>query len=315
MYMTSPDAPTRDFDVRLATDADQDSVLGALSDGYARPFTHEWFRWKHQLSPWGASRCFVAEDAEGLLGVVFEMPWRYAESGGPAIGWRMVDGATTVRAQRRGVFRAVVAAMLSDCAASEEQGVVLATATPEARLAHIKNGAVALEPISSYYRPAVWRPAVWRPAQVVSGLDVLDSWQLATQRGLASVWDRASLEWRLDPRSGIEYQVSRLASGSGANGAIHRTVGGAARTVVISALWGAPSDVRTLVGALAWRSKAVAVLAPGGPGTRLAKPRLGVARGQSLMCVWDQRDHQPAPELSDARDGWALDGLDLEGVI
>ncbi len=318
--MTSPDAPTRDFDVRLATDADQAAVLGALSDGYARPFTQEWFRWKHQSSPWGASKCFVADDAEGLLGVVFEMPWRYTEGGVPAIGWRMVDGATTVRSQRRGVFRAVVAAMLSDCAASEEHGVVLATATPEARLAHIKNGAVALEPISSYYRPAVWRPAVWRPAvwrpaRVVTGLDVLDSWQPATQRGLASVWDRSSLEWRLDPRSGIDYQVSRLASGSGANGAIHRTVGGAARTIVISALWGEPSDVRTLVGALAWQSKAVAVLAPGGPGTRLAKPRLGAARGQSLMCVWDQRDQRPAADLADTRDGWALDGLDLEGVI
>jgi hypothetical protein len=310
MFMTSPDAPTRDFDVRLATDADQDSVLGALSDGYARPFTHEWFRWKHQSSPWGASRCFVAEDAEGLLGVVFEMPWRYAESGGPAIGWRMVDGATTVRAQRRGVFRAVVAAMLSDCAASEEQGVVLATATPEARLAHIKNGAVALEPISSYYRPAVWRPA-----RVVSGLDVLDSWQPARQSGLATTWDRAALEWRIDPRSGVDYLVSGLESGSGPNGAIHRVVGGAVRTVVISALWGEPSDVRTLVGALAWQSKALAVLAPGGHGTRLAKPRIAAARGQSLMCVWEQRAHRPTTELGDARDGWALDGLDLEGVI
>jgi hypothetical protein len=33
------------------------------------------------------------------------------------------------------------------------------------------------------------------------------------------------------------------------------------------------------------------------------------------MCVWDQRDHRPAADLTDTRDGWALDGLDLEGVI
>lgn len=310
MVTMSPDASTRDFDVRLATDADQEAILAALGDGYGRPFAREWFQWKHQSSPWGASKCFVADDAEGLLGVVFEMPWRYSEHGAPAVGWRMVDGATTVRAQRRGVFRAVVAAMLADCAAADDKGVVLATATPEARLAHIKNGAVALDPIHSYYRPVAWRPA-----RLATGLDVLDSWQPAQQPGLATSWDRAALEWRIDPRIGLDYQVSGLGSGSGPNGAIHRVVGGAARTVVISALWGEPRDVRVLLGALAWQSKALAVLAPGGPGSRLPKPRIATARGQSLMCVWDQRDQRPAADLTDARDGWALDGLDLEGVI
>lgn len=308
--MPSPDAPKRDFDVRLATDADQEAVLAALSDGYGRPFTQEWYRWKHQSSPWGASSCFVADDAEGLLGVVFKMPWRFLEAAVPTVGWRMVDGATTIRSQRRGVFRAVVASMLSSCAASDEKGVVLATATPEARLAHIKNGAVALEPINSFYRPVAWRPA-----GVVAGPDVLDSWQPARDRGLASIWDRPALEWRLDPRSCIEYGVSQLASSSGPNGAIHRTVGGTLRTLVVSALWGEPREANALLRALAWQSKAVAVLAPGGPGTRLSKPGLGMARGQSLMCLWDQRSQGQATELEDTREAWALDGLDLEGVI
>lgn len=308
--MPSPDVPQQDFVVRLATEVERDAVLEVLSDGYGRPFNSEWFRWKHLSSPWGPSECFVAEDDKGFIGVAFKMPWHFVEHGVPTCGWRLVDGASTNRSQRRGVFRAVVKGMLNSCAASDEKGVALATATPEARLAHIKNGAVALEPIRYYYRPAVWRPS-----HLTAGLEVLDSWQPAREPGIASVWDRPALEWRLDPRSGVEYHVSRLASSASSNGAIHRTVGGAIRTLVVSAVWGEPREVRTLLHALAWQSKAVAILAPGGPGTRLPKPRLRVAHGQSLMCVWDQRPRTMTNVPEDAREGWALDGLDLEGVI
>jgi hypothetical protein len=94
---------------------------------------------------------------------------------------------------------------------------------------------------------------------------------------------------------------------------VHRTVGGARRTLVVSATWGEDADVARLLRALAWQSKAVAVLAPAGAGSVRAKPALGVARGSSLLCVWDQSE-QPVPGADD-RGGWALDGVDLEGVI
>ena len=42
---------TIDFELRQAGDADVDGVLQALSDGYGRPFTREWFDWKHRSSP------------------------------------------------------------------------------------------------------------------------------------------------------------------------------------------------------------------------------------------------------------------------
>ncbi len=74
----------------LATAADTDAVLAALSDGYGPPFTREWFRWKHESSPWGASKCFVAVDDGGLLGVVFEMPWEYVAGGQRVTG--LADG-------------------------------------------------------------------------------------------------------------------------------------------------------------------------------------------------------------------------------
>lgn len=300
--MTSPD-----FDVRLATERDTTGVLAALSDGYGRPFTPEWFRWKHLDSPWGNSRCWVAEDDGGLLGVVFGQPWHLADAGAPITCWRLVDGATTVRAQRRGVFRAVVQAELRAAAADAAPGLVIATATPEARDAHVKNGATALAPIQSYYRPVRWAPAA-----VHSGEDVLDTWA-PPSTGISTQWSPAALRWRLDARNGLATTVSRLRNGAGAHGAVHRTVGGALRTLVLSSTWGDERDVRRLVRALAWQQKAVAVLAPAGPGSRRSRPRAGLARGQSLLCVWDQRAAGSTDVMATER--WALDGLDLEGVI
>lgn len=302
--MTSPD-----FEVRLAREADTDGVLAALGDGYARPFTSEWFRWKHVDNPWGRSRCWVAEDDGGLLGVVFGMPWRLSTAGRPITCRRLVDGATTVRAQRRGVFRAVVKAELDTAAAERPSGLVIATATPDARDAHVKNGAVALEPIRSYHSPVRWASA-----RLVTGPNVLDSWSALNGDRLESTWDGASLRWRIDGRSDVGYQVSQLAHGASAHGAIHRTAGGAVRTLVLAATWGDPAGVDRLVRALAWQSKAVAVLAPAGPGAVRERPRVSASRGQSLLCVWDQRSDAPGDDLS-RRGRWALDGLDLEGVM
>lgn len=300
--MTSPD-----FDVRLATDADVPAVLAALSDGYGRMFTPEWFQWKHGESPWGASRCWVAEDEGGLLGVVFGLPWHLAADGQPVACSRLVDGATTVRAQRRGVFRAVVQAELAAAAASQPAGLVIATATPEALAAHVKNGATALAPIRSFYRPAAWLPAAVR-----SSPEVLASWR-PPATGLATAWAQDSLHWRLDARGGAVTTASQLMHADAPHGVVHRTVGGATRTLVVSASWGSERDVRRLVRALAWQAKAVAVLAPAGPGTRRVQPKLAVGRGQSLLCVWDQRVEPAATVLAPSR--WSLDGLDLEGVI
>lgn len=296
-----------DFEVRPAGSGDVDGALAALGDGYGRTFTREWFEWKHLENPWGPSRCWVAEDEGGLLGVVFGMPWRLALDGASVACSRLVDGATTTRAQRRGVFRTVVAAELA-AAQADAPGLVIATATPEAQAAHVKNGATALAPIGSYYRPVRWAPA-----GLVDSAAVLDTWTSTGAGRLGTVWRGDAMRWRVDPRSGLEYRVSALAACDQPHGVVHRTVGSAARTLVVAATWGSQADVARLLRALAWREKAVAVLAPAGPGTSSARPHAGLARGESLLCVWDHGSSAGASSL--AASSWSLQGLDLEGVI
>lgn len=302
-------SPEQDFTVRAATRSDDDSVLGVLAGGYGRPHTPEWLKWKHEDNPWGPSRCWIAEDEVGALGVVFGLPWRLHLSGMNVPAFRLVDGATTPRAQRRGVFRRVVAAELE--AATQERAVVIATATPEARDAHVKNGAVALDPIRARYRVAIWRPAA-----VDSGFAILGSWLPPSRiESLHTEWSESALRWRLDPRSGIQYSVSRLRNAKSDNGVVHRTVSRHGfRTLVITAQWGKPSEVARLIAALAWQSKAAAVLAPEGVGAVAERSRFGKDAGSSLLCVWSAAEAVWTPSACETA-GWALDGLALEGVM
>ena len=152
----------------------------------------------------------------------------------------------------------------------------------------------------------------WASAAVESGEVVLDTWS-PPGSGIHTHWEPPALRWRLDDRSGVLSTASRLREADVPHGAVHRTVGGVARTLVVSSTWGDERTVARLLRALAWQHKVLAVLAPGGAGARRARPRAGFARGQSLLCVWDQRAGQHGDVMSTER--WALDGLDLEGVI
>ena len=301
-----------DFEVVDGMSLPRATVLEVLSQGYGRPFGEEWFEWKHVLNPWGPSRCYVALDADGPLGVVFGQPWHLRVGDTAVAASRLVDGATLPRSVRRGVFRTVVAAELAQWHVGSSPGVVIATATPEARAAHVKNGAAALEPVSF-----VARSARWSRAALSSGLTVLDDWAGSGERfgELASTaWVPEALRWRLDPRSGHRYEASRLAQSDSPHGVVHRTVAGRVRTLVVTARWGDAALARRTIAAAALRERAVVVLEPMGGGTLVPLPRLALRRSSSLLCVWDRSASGDSARFA-RREGWALDGLDLEGVI
>jgi hypothetical protein len=293
------------FAIRDVTGEDPQVILDVLRDGYGRTFSREWFEWKHRSSPWGPSRCWLAADEAGPLGVVFGLPWRYQSGGRIVVAARLVDGATTPRSARRGVFRAVVRNELD----AWPDGIVIATATPEAQGAHVKNGAIALEPIHYVYRPT-W----YSPARTDSGPHVLDGCAPPeTGARWTTAWDAPAMRWRTDARSGIDYEVSRLAQADVVHGIVHRVVvTKAVRTLVITASWGPQREVDQLIRALAVRRACALVLAPRGDGAALRERKPYVARGRSLLCVW--RTIGDASRCSERKD-WALQGADLEGVI
>jgi len=299
------------FEVRAGDDLSPAHIVDVLSQSYEEPFTEEWFQWKHRESPWGPSRIWIAADDEGLLGVVFGLPWRYWANNAPVNGARLVDGGSTPRSRGRGIFRGVVAQEIAVWDPTASPGILVATATPEAQGAHVKNGAVALEPMYNAYGFIVRR----RRAQLVQGDEVLDGFVADDSSRLSTGWDGASLRWRTDPRSGHRYDAARLAQASGANGLVYRVaVVRGQRVLVLTLVWGAPADARALVGAVARVERAHVALGPAGPGTA-PRPAPATLRrgGTALLCVWPRIDGGAISP--DRREGWALSGADLEGVI
>lgn len=303
----------RDFVVSETSDLSVSDILRTLSAGYGRDFSEDWFAWKHREGPWGPSRCVVARDDVGLLGVGFALPWRLEVGQTSVEGARLVDGTTAPRAVRRGVFRAVVATLRDMWDPISHPGIAIATATPPARDSHVKNGAVALEAIGLSY--CAVRPSL---ARVESGTSALEGYRRDSSAGrFATEWSPDSLRWRLDPRSGCEYQVSRLVESDSAHGVVHRTATSRGlRSLVITTQWGPKRDREQLIRSLARRSRAVAVLAPMGPGTPAPPRRMALSRGGSLLCIWDRTGIDAGlPTSPTIRSSWSLDGLALEGVI
>jgi len=286
-------------------------LVDVLAQAYGQPFTEDWLRWKHREGPWGPSRCWVAVDDAGILGLVFGLPWTYRVGSESVRGSRLVDGGSTPRARGRGVFQAVVAEELRQWDADTSPGIVLATATPEAAGAHAKNGATVLDPIDYAYGPA---PRLSR-ARLHRGLDVLDTYRSDDRGTFHTDWDPATLRWRIDPRSGHAYHAASLAGGSDAHGAIYRvvTVKGV-RVLVVALTWGDTRDVRELLGALAWHERTPALLGPAGPGAAPRPWPTWIRRNSALLCVWPEIS-APLAQQSRTRDGWSLSGIDVEGVI
>jgi GNAT superfamily N-acetyltransferase len=103
--------------VRPFQDADRSGVLeilGAAFGHWPRALEHvaphEFFRWKHEQSPFGRSILLVAEGGGAPMGFLALMPWRLSLQGEVQQTIRGVDIAVHPSAQRRGVSVALIAA-------------------------------------------------------------------------------------------------------------------------------------------------------------------------------------------------------------
>lgn len=298
-----------DFTIATAGNSQIEQALQVLSDGYGRPFRREWFEWKHREGPWGPSRVVMARDDVGPLGIVFGLPWAYRCGDERVLGIRLVDGATTPRATRRGVFGGIVRELLDPTDGTVAPPMVIATATRAAQGAHVKNGAVALDPIDFVLRPTRYSGAA------LDTTSVLERYVRPGARDATSTaWEPDSLRWRCDERSGNRYLQARLRHSDHYHGLIYsiRSRRGV-RMLSITALWGPTAEQALVLRAAARTHRVLAVSGPHGAGTATDHRATGLRRGSSLLCVWDRRPGSDGSSSHVKR--WALSGLDLEGVI
>lgn len=142
-------------------------------DGWDR--TSDFFRWKHQASPFGPTLMLVA-DAGDIVGLKALMPWRLSTPTGPLVVGRGVDAATALGARRTGIFTNLTRAALVE-ASRHGYAAIWSTPNDPSFLANVKAGAsdvgrlaqlvLPLRPLamlSTIVRRRRDRRARWEPA-------------------------------------------------------------------------------------------------------------------------------------------------------
>lgn len=301
--------------IRAGTDADVHLCLEVLNRSYGTErFTEEWLDWKHRSCPFGASRMWLAEGPEGIDGAYFALPWRYRLAGRHVDGVRTVDGGTLPPARGRRVLGELIRHEYEQWGPPDRPGVLVATATDDARRSHVRNGALALPAL----RYAHCLPPLRRPARVDSGDSVMDDYAAVDQRGMSTDWSPEALRWRTDRRSGNSYDASRLRQADQSNGLVYRvTRAGVARVLIPVVVWGSVRDQRLLLSSVSLRTRSSLVMAPSGPGAAPLPVRPVRSSGHAWVCVWDRRvepDRHSTSPLADLA-GWSLSYAELEGLI
>ncbi len=129
-----PDSAMPDsFEIRPATADDTSAILELLAQslGWANtPQFREFYAWKHDENPFGASARWVAVEDGRVIGFRAFLRWELEHDGRRLRAVRAVDTATALDAQGRGVFRQLT---LSGIDALERDGVDLVFNTPNDR--------------------------------------------------------------------------------------------------------------------------------------------------------------------------------------
>lgn len=112
---------------------DTSAALGLLTrvmgGGPTGRRTADFFDWKHRQSPFGESLGRAAFDGNRLVGLRMLMRWEFSCSGTTLRAVRAVDTVTDPEYQRRGVFRSLNDALLTQV---DDEGIDLVFNTPNA---------------------------------------------------------------------------------------------------------------------------------------------------------------------------------------
>jgi GNAT superfamily N-acetyltransferase len=91
-----------------------DLLKASLGEGKI-PKSEAYFRWKHELNPFGESYILLAEEDNRIVGLRAFMRWRWVRSGEIKEAVRAVDTATDPAFQGKGIFRKLTMEAVNSC--------------------------------------------------------------------------------------------------------------------------------------------------------------------------------------------------------
>jgi len=209
------------YRIRVGRESDIPAIIELMKaslGGGAIPRTREFWHWKHEENPFGPSSFWVAEAAQGLVGVRVFMRWTFRCGTDAVRAVRAVDTATHPDFQGRGIFRTLTLGLAEDVG---KQGVSFIFNTPndKSRPGYLKMGWVRAGRLSFWIRPerplrmvqATLRDRVGREssdqraeeplpgAELLEGQDtlaLLERLGIPMGRRYATPVDRTYLAWR-----------------------------------------------------------------------------------------------------------------------
>lgn len=267
-----PAAP--EVEIRPAREGDVEAIVAllrlCLGPGSV-PRTAEFWRWKHERSPFGPSPVLLAEAGGELVGLRAFLRWRLASGDRAVEAVRAVDTATHPAWRGRGIFSRLTTE-LAERERARGTALVFNTPNRSSGPGYRKMGWVRVGRVPLLVRPVRWSSPLRasRPGPEAAGPDLaalapvedflrlpwLDRFMEAVEatrgdRRYRTPLDRAYLDWRYRAIPGVEYRA--LWSGEGPEAAAVLVRGrrrGRFREVVVSEVLAPPGAAGAAAGLL-----------------------------------------------------------------
>ncbi len=141
--------------VRPATEHDTPRILDLIAASYNHaptPLRADYWRWKHEENPFGASPCLVAESNGHLVGVRVFLRWNWYSENHSVRAVRAVDTATLPEWRGRGVFSRLTMRLVEQV---QKEGVSFIYNTPNQKSmpGYLKMGWAPVTRIPLWIRP------------------------------------------------------------------------------------------------------------------------------------------------------------------
>ena len=197
-----------DFELAPLDTLSLDEQMKLFGDSFGKPVDETWYRWKHVEGPWGPSTGVVGIDQEGPAAMLLCLPWRFRSREVYTVS-RGVDSGTLPRAQRRGLFFAMVNKWVDDERAAG-QPFTFCTANEAAARVHARAGATVLSFSHAIATPftASFGGARFLAVPIDQAVKNYEPPTDRSQTMISTGWEPESLTWRFDHRSGLNYQAA-----------------------------------------------------------------------------------------------------------
>ena len=129
--------------VREANEHDLDAIIqlfGICLRAEGGSPTEEFWRWKHQLNPFGKSPVLLALDGETLVGLRAFLQWQWQWNGAFYKSFRAVDTATHPHFQGKGIFRSLTTQLWNQIQQDAPGCFIYNTPNDQSRPGYLKMG-------------------------------------------------------------------------------------------------------------------------------------------------------------------------------